>query len=225
MKPFLFSLVATIFLFSCKVVNNVTFEKDNSGELSVFINMGGFVDKTGGNMPDRTKRDVDFSAKKNPNLDSITLVEYLTQINGITEVKGITNEQEYKFGLKFKFNSPKSLNKAVNRIGHFMKIEKDSTALLGNFDYYTFTKRSLEVKEPLQGKSPDQSEDEFTKEAEKMAKMLTMEWGIDLKGRKVKKTQSDLEIEKEGNSKVIVSLPGDKLTTRTSERIVLIRFK
>ncbi len=225
MKQFVFSLLATFLLFSCKVVTTSSFEKDNSGELSAFVNMSGFVDKMGGNMPDKSKEEVDFSAKKNPNLDSITLVEYLTQIDGITGVEGISNDKEYTFGIKFKFDNPESLNKAVNRMGHFMKVEKDSTVKLANFPYYNFTKKSLEVKEPLQEKKADQSEDEFTKEAEKMAKMLQMEWVIELKGRKIKKTTGELEIKKEGKSKVIISLPGDKLSNRKEERIALIKFK
>lgn len=225
MKLILLSLATSILLFSCNVVNSTQFKKDNSGSISTYVDMSEFIDKMGGKLPDNTKEKVNFAEKKNANLDSITLIEYLNQVEGLTNIKSISDEKAFKFGVKLDFDSPKSLNQAVNRMGHFMKVEKDSSAVLKNFTYYKISKNSLELREPLKKKKEEESEEEFAKAAKQMAKMLKMEWQIELTGRKIKKIESDLEYKQDGKNKVTISMDGDQLTTREKEAVAVIKFK
>lgn len=224
MKKVLFFLVASALLISCKVVNSSQFNKDNSGSISTYVDMSEFIKKMGNKMPDKTKDKVNFAEKKNANLDSITLIEYLSQVEGIKNIESISDDKKFTFGVKMDFNNPKALNEAVNRMGYFIKVEKDSSAVLGDFKYYSFSKTTLEVKEPLKKKKESESEEDFKKEAQQMAKMLTMQWRIELSKRKVKKVQSELEIKQKGNN-VTISLSGDQLTSRKTETIALIKFK
>ena len=95
---------------------------------------------------------MNFAEKKNTRLDSIALIEYLSQIEGVTNVDPIYDDNNYKFGVEFKFDKPEHLNIAMNKIEHFVKIRKDSTATLNRFEYFLFSDKKLELKEPLKAK-------------------------------------------------------------------------
>ena len=42
---------------------------------------------------------MNFAEKKNTRLDSIALIEYLSQIEGVTNVDPIYDDNNYKFGV------------------------------------------------------------------------------------------------------------------------------
>lgn len=223
MKNFILTLLASFLILSCTIVNSTEFSKDNSGDMSVYIDMSEFVKKMG-KMKKKNKKDLDFSAKQNKNLDSLTLIEYLKQVEGLSEVKAIKNNKEYKYGVAFHFDSPTSLNEAANRIEHFTKVEKDSTATLGTYSYYNFSKKSLELKEPLEKSEKSEDKKEAVIGSDKMGEMVAMEWHIAFTKRKIKKVISDLDVKKNGKKQVIINAKGTQLTDRKSETIVVVKF-
>ena len=79
MKYFYLSFITSKILYSCKVVHSTKFEIDNSGKAAVYIDMSQFVKKMG-EIPKKAEKDVNFAEKKNARLDSIALIEYLSQI-------------------------------------------------------------------------------------------------------------------------------------------------
>ena len=63
-----------ISLLSCEIVQSTEFNKNNSGEISIFINMKEYASKMKKNPIDNTE-ELDFDKKKNKNLKNLTLVE------------------------------------------------------------------------------------------------------------------------------------------------------
>ena len=224
MKYLFFSILASIILFSCKVVHSTKFEIDNSGEAAVYIDMSQFVKKMG-KMPKKAKKDVNFAEKKNASLDSITLIEYLSQIEGVTNVNPIYDDKNYNFGVEFKFEKPKNLNIAMNKIKYFVQIGRDSTATLNRFKYFSFSEKKLELKEPLKAKKDSMDSEKSSEKSAKMAKMISMEWQVSFAKRKIENVISDYHNTQKGKKQVTITSDGEEFEKRTTETITVIKFK
>jgi hypothetical protein len=184
-----------------------------------------FAEKMGEGVSKKTGEKLSFNTKRNQNLDSLTMVEYVSQTNGITDVIAVLDEEKFTYGLDLKFDSPLSLNSAMNRIQHYLAIEKDSTVELKSFEYYNFSEKSLTLKEPLKSKNDSNKEKETNKKLDKMTKMVSMQWEVSFTKRKIKKVDSNLKVKKKGKKQVILKIEGDQLEKRESENIATINLK
>ena len=176
-------------------------------------------------MPKKAEKDVNFAEKKNTRLDSIALIEYLSQIEGVTNVDPIYDDNNYKFGVEFKFDKPEHLNIAMNKIEHFVKIRKDSTATLNRFEYFLFSDKKLELKEPLKAKKDSVDSQKPSGKFKKIAKIISMEWQVSFSNRKFKNVTSDYQNTQKRKKQVTITSDGAELEKRTTETITIIKFK
>ncbi|MBI34977.1 MAG: hypothetical protein CMP67_06395 [Flavobacteriales bacterium] len=226
MKYFISSIFILFGILSCKIVHSTSFNKNNSGEISVYINIEQFAQKMGKKSTGKTKEKLDFDNKKNENLNNLTMVEYISQTEGVSDVKSIFDEEKYTYGLQLKFKNTSSLNTAMNKIKHYVSSEKDSTAILDNFEYYKFSKKTLVINEPLKRKGETKrSSEEIKKMDEMMSDMISMEWEISFASRKIKKVDSKLEVVLNGKKQVTISIDGAEMNKRTTETIATILLK
>ncbi len=225
MKHLLSFAIILFGLSSCKIVYSTTFNSDNGGETSIYIDMTEFSEKMGKDVSKKTEEKLGFDSKKNKNLDSLTMVEYVNQINGITNVTSFLNEDEFTYGLDLTFDSPLSLNLAMNRIQHYITTGKDSTAVLKNFEYYQFTDNFLKLKQPLKAKSDSKKDQKSNEKLNKMAEMISMQWVVTFTKRKIKKVNSKFKITKNGKKQIVLKIDANELENRESETIATINLK
>lgn len=224
MKHLIFVGLILFSLVSCKIVHSTSFNSNNSGEISVYIDMKEFAEKMGKGVSKKTEEKLAFDSKKNENLDNLTMVEYIGQTNGISNVSTIVNKKKYTYGLYLKFDNPASLNEAMNKIQHYVATGKDSSAVLKTFEYYHFSDKKLTLKEPLK-KSDSQESDESSEKLEKMTEMISMQWEVSFAKRKIKKVNSTLELIQNGKKQVTLKIDGNQMSKRDSETIATIDLK
>ena len=225
MKHLVFVGLILFSLVSCKIVHSTSFNTNNSGEISIYIDMKEFAEKMGKGVSKKTEEKLAFDSKKNENLDTLTMVEYIGQTIGISNVSTIVNKKKYTYGLNLKFDNPVSLNEAMNKIQHYVATGKDSSAVLKTFEYYHFSDKKLTLKEPLKKKSDSQEGDESNEKLEKMTEMISMQWEVSFAERKIKKVNSTLEVIQNGKKQVTLKIDGNEMSKRDSETIATIDLK
>ena len=113
----------------------------------------------------------------------------------------------------------------MNKIQHFVKIRKDSTATLNRFEYFLFSDKKLELKEPLKAKKDSVDSQKPSGKFKKMAKIISMEWQVSFSNRKIKNVTSDYQNTQKGKKQVTITSDGAELEKRTTETITVIKFK
>lgn len=225
MKRLFGLLLGTILLSSCSLVQDVKFNKDNSGEMSVYIDMKKFVDKMGkGEMPEKTKKELGFFSELNPKVDSLTMIQFLEQTQGISSVTEIKDHEKFQYGMDIKFDNVEALNTGLNRMKYFQSIKDDSTATINSFEYYSVSKKLAVIKEPV-SKFSETADKASKKAAKSIGKMLDMKYKVVFVGKKIKDINCNFIATKIGESGVEIEMPADKMDLRKDEVIATIKLK
>lgn len=223
MKKVFGFLITAILLSSCSLVKDVQFNKDNSGSMSVYIDMKEFVEKMGkGEMPEKTKKDLSIFSEPNSAVDSMSMIEFVEKTEGISSVTEIKDHEAFKYGMNFKFESLAALNNALNRMKYFQSIKEDSLVKIESFEYFAVSKKEAIVKEPVSESETDESTEKM---AQAMGKMLSMAYNCRFEGKTIKSFESDFTVNKISDNEVSINLPADKMDGRTSEIIAKIKLK
>lgn len=225
MKNFIVITLGVLFLSSCKIVQSTTFDVDNSGEISVYIEMEMFASKMGEDAIKKESKKLDFEKKKNKNLDNLTLIEYLGDTKGVNNVSSIFDEEKYIYGFRFNFDNTLSLNNAMNRMKYYQSVENDSTAVLDDFEFYNLSEVKLTINEPQMKKNNGDETEGSEKMGNKMAEVTFLEWNINFTAKKIEKIDSRFEIKKKGKKQVSISSNLVGIGDRLSETIATIYFE
>ena len=225
MKNFIIIILAVLFLSSCKIVQSTTFDDDNSGEISVYLEMEMFASKMGEDAIKKESKNLDFEKKKNKNLENLTLIEYLGEAKGVNNVSSIFDEEKYIYGFRLNFENTSSLNNAINRMKHYQSIENDSTAVLDDFEFYNLSEGKLIINEPHMKKNNGDKTEDSEKMGNKMAEVTFLEWNINFTAKKIKKIDSRFQIKKKGKKQVSINTNLVGIGDRLSETIATIYFE
>ena len=225
MKNFIIITIAALFLSSCKIVQSTSFNDDNSGEISFYLEMGEFVSKMGEDALKNQMNELDFENKTNKMLNEQTLIKFLDETKGVSDVQSIFDEKLYRFVVRLNFDNTSSLNNAINRLKYYQKSEKDSSAVIGDFEYYNIDDKKLILNEPFMKKDSTEESNSEKDQGDEMAKMIFMVWKINFASRKIKKIDSKLDFKKKGKKQVslVTNLMG--IGERVSETIAIIHLK
>lgn len=183
MKKFFFGLALAGLFTSCALNQEIRFNGDYSGSVSMSIDMSGLAmfDEEG-NMMEGLE-------------DTYHLSDVAGEVAGISNYKVETNKEEYKININYDFKNLKSLNDMLSYEHAIMN--PDSTKPEGaKPDLHTFftTKgKTLNYKEP-KAKMPSAGGDE---ELESMDEFFTFSFAITTP-KKVKKVKSDSKVDYSG---------------------------
>ena len=111
--------------------------------------MGEFVAKMGEDALKNQMNELDFENKTNKMLENQTLIKFLDETKGVSDVQSIFDEKLYRFGVRLKFDNTTSLNNGINRLKYYQKSEKDSSAVIDDFEYYNILDKKLILNEPI----------------------------------------------------------------------------
>lgn len=225
MKNFIIITIAALFLSSCKIVQSTSFNDDNSGEISVYVDMEIFASKMGEDAIKKESENLDFEKKKNKNLNNLTLIEYIGDTKGVTNVRSIFDEKKYIYGFRLNFDNTSSLNNAMNRMQHYESIDKDSSAVLEDFKFYIMSEGNLIINAPDTKKNDADETQDSEQMGDKMAEVTLLEWNVNFTSKKIKKIDSKFEIKKKGKKQVSINTNLFKMGERVSETIATIYFE
>lgn len=225
MKNFIIITIAALFLSSCKIVQSTSFNDDNSGEISVYVDMEIFASKMGEDAIKKESENLDFEKKKNKNLNNLTLIEYIGDTKGVTNVRSIFDEKKYIYGFRLNFDNTSSLNNAMNRMQHYESIDKDSSAVLEDFKFYIMSEGNLIINAPDTKKNDADETQDSEQMGDKMAEVTLLEWNVNFASKKIKKIDSKFEIKKKGKKQVSINTNLFKMGERVSETIATIYFE
>tara|TARA_B100000524_G_scaffold184994_1_gene95622 strand:+ start:1344 stop:2021 length:678 start_codon:yes stop_codon:yes gene_type:complete len=225
MKNFIIITIAALFLSSCKIVQSTSFNDDNSGEISVYVDMEIFASKMGEDAIKKESENLDFEKKKNKNLNNLTLIEYIGDTKGVTNVRSIFDEKKYIYGFRLNFDNTSSLNNAMNRMQHYESIDKDSSAVLEDFKFYIMSEENLIINAPDTKKNDADETQDSEQMGDKMAEVTLLEWNVNFASKKIKKIDSKFEIKKKGKKQVSINTNLFKMGERVSETIATIYFE
>lgn len=225
MKKFIIITIAALFLSSCKIVQSTSFNDDNSGEISVYVDMEIFASKMGEDAIKKESENLDFEKKKNKNLNNLTLIEYIGDTKGVTNVRSIFDEKKYIYGFRLNFDNTSSLNNAMNRMQHYESIDKDSSAVLEDFKFYIMSEGNLIINAPDTKKNDADETQDSEQMGDKMAEVTLLEWNVNFASKKIKKIDSKFEIKKKGKKQVSINTNLFKMGERVSETIATIYFE
>ena len=123
MKKIIIFTLIILGLSSCSIVQSTSFNEDDSGEISFYLEMGEFVAKMGEDALKKQMNELDFENKTNKMLENQTLIKFLDETKGVSDVQPIFDEKLYRFGVRLKFDNTTSLNNAINRLKYYQKSE------------------------------------------------------------------------------------------------------
>lgn len=225
MKKIIIFTLIILGLSSCSIVQSTSFNEDDSGAISFYLEMGEFVAKMGEDALKNQMNELDFENKTNKMLENQTLIKFLDETKGVSDVQSIFDEKLYRFGVRLKFDNTTSLNNAINRLKYYQKSEKDSSAVIDDFEYYNILDKKLILNEPIMKKDNTEQTDGEKEQGDEMAKMIFMVWKINFASRKIKKIDSEFDFKKKGKKQVslVTNLIG--IGERVSETIAVIHLK
>ena len=76
MKKIIIFTLIILGLSSCSIVQSTSFNEDDSGEISFYLEMGEFVTKMGEDALKNQMNELDFENKTNKMLDDQTLIKF-----------------------------------------------------------------------------------------------------------------------------------------------------